>query len=57
MPLAVSWLQSLPFIAIIYYKWTGGRLVECRRGYLPDNHEETQPHLNSSQADTEVCDF
>lgn len=51
MPLAVSWLQSLPFIAVIYYRRTGGRSVECRRGYHLDNHQETRSHLHSSQAD------
>lgn len=51
MPLAVSQLQSLHFIAIIYYRQTGGRLVECRGGYHLDNHQET--HLHFLQADRE----
>lgn len=51
MPLAISWLRSLPFIAIIYYRQTGGRSVECRRGYHLDNHQETHSDLHSSQAD------
>lgn len=53
MPLAVSQLQSLHFIAIIYYRQTGGHSVECRRGYHLDNHQETHSHLHFLQADRE----
>lgn len=51
MPLAVSALGSLSFIAIICYTWTEDRSAEFQRGYQRDDHQEAGIHLLSSCRD------